>query len=58
MAANQNNHKMDTIIGTTIAGCAVLGVGIGMLNEELAVGALIGAGVGLLLAATIRAFVR
>lgn len=51
-----STSKINEIAGYIIAGCAALGVGIGFLSDQLVPGVLIGGGVGLLLAACVRAF--
>ncbi len=54
--AKRENAKINDIAGYVLGGAAALGLGIGFLNDQLVPGVLIGGGVGLLLAACVRAF--
>lgn len=56
--ARRESTKIDQIIGFVVGGSFMTGVGIGFLNDQLVAGAVLGTGIGLLLAAVIRAFGR
>ncbi|HMI09175.1 MAG TPA: hypothetical protein VK497_02135 [Candidatus Saccharimonadales bacterium] len=44
----QANDQANSAGGTVLAGCVVIGAGLGFLADELVVGAVLGTGVGLL----------
>jgi len=58
MANNQVDTSGFQYGGVAFVGCAAIGAGIGLLNDEIVAGILIGAGVGFVLMAMIAAAAR
>lgn len=54
--AKRETSKIDQINSFLIGGSALVGVGFGFLNDELVAGAVLGVGIGLLVAAAVRSF--
>lgn len=48
-AKKQVNDQAGAAGGTVLAGCIVIGTGLGFLADQLVVGAVLGTGVGLLI---------
>ena len=56
--ATVESNKMSQMIGFIVGGSAAIGVGFGFLNDQIVAGAVLGVGIGLLVAAVVRAFGR
>lgn len=54
--AKKENDKINQMSSAVLGGSTMIGVGIGFLTDQLVAGAVLGAGVGLILAAAVRAF--
>ena len=52
---SQKNKNWDKISGAVFVGCMFLGIGIGMIYDNVSIGTLIGMGVGFIASAIVKA---